>query len=116
MKEKLYTIPVNDAYASDCECPICKMYGNIEQDAIEFTMGPSYMEDDIRMVTDKKGFCSNHITKLYRHQNRLGLALMLDTHIKRTINENPELHYHKDNEEYLKNIMDEINMITRRSE
>lgn len=87
MKEKLYTIPVNDAYASDCECPICKMYGNIEQDAIEFTMGPSYMEDDIRMVTDKKGFCSNHITKLYRHQNRLGLALMLDTHIKRTINE-----------------------------
>lgn len=36
--------------------------------------------------------------------------------IKRTIDANPELHYHKDNEEYLKNIMDEINMITRRSE
>ena len=40
----------------------------------------------------------------------------LKERIKRTINENPELHYHKDNEEYLKNIMDEINMITRRSE
>ena len=36
--------------------------------------------------------------------------------IKRTIDANSELHYHKDNEEYLKNIMDEINMITRRSE
>lgn len=87
MKEKLYTIPVNDAYSSDCECPICKMYEDIEQDAIGFTMGPSYMEDDIRMVTDKKGFCSKHIHKLYKHQNRLGLALMLDTHLKRTIKE-----------------------------
>ena len=26
MKEKLYTIPVNDAFAKDCECPLCAMY------------------------------------------------------------------------------------------
>lgn len=84
MKEQLYTIPVNDAFDADCECPICSMYKDLENDAIEFTLGPSYMEDDIRAETDKTGFCQNHIKKLYTHKNRLGLALMLHTHMKKT--------------------------------
>lgn len=61
MKEQLYTIPVNDAFAVDCECPVCSMYDSLEKDAIEFTMGPSYMEDDIRMETNKIGFCTHHV-------------------------------------------------------
>lgn len=84
MKEQLYTIPVNDAFAVDCECPICAMYESLEKEAIEFTMGPSYMEDDIRMETNRTGFCRHHVKKLYKHQNRLGLALMLHTHMQRT--------------------------------
>ena len=84
MKEQLYTIPVNDAFDTDCECPVCAMYDTLEQDAIQFTMGPSYMEDDVRMETNKIGFCTHHIKMLYRHQNRLGLALMLHTHMQRT--------------------------------
>lgn len=85
MKEQLYTIPVNDAFDKDCECPLCQMYKEIEDEAIEFTLGPSYMEDDIRMETDKTGFCTNHIKRLYECQNRLGVALMLHTHMKHTI-------------------------------
>ncbi len=84
MKEQLYTIPVNDAFAVDCECPICTMYHSLEKEAIEFTMGPSYMEDDIRMETNRTGFCGHHVKLLYKHQNRLGLALMLHTHMQRT--------------------------------
>lgn len=85
MKEKLYTIPVNDAFDADCECPICQMRKTLEENAIEFTMGPSYMEDDVRAETDQIGFCSYHIGKLYENQNRLGLALMLKTHMDKTI-------------------------------
>ena len=84
MKEQLYTIPVNDAFAVDCECSVCSMYDSLEKDAIEFTMGPSYMEDDIRMETNKIGFCTHHVKQLYKHQNRLGLALILHTHMQRT--------------------------------
>ena len=84
MKEQLYTIPVNDAFAVDCECSVCSMYHSLEKDAIEFTMGPSYMEDDIRMETNKIGFCTHHVKQLYKHQNRLGLALILHTHMQRT--------------------------------
>ncbi len=85
MAEQLYTIPVNDAFEADCECPICFMSKQLEQNAIEYTMGPSYMEDDNRAMTDKLGFCSHHIRILYGEKNRLGLALMLKTHTDKTI-------------------------------
>lgn len=85
MKEQLYTIPVMDAYKEDCECPICSMHRSLEEKAIDFTMGPSYMEDDIREVTDRVGFCDEHIRLLYKNQNRLGLALMLKTHMDKVI-------------------------------
>ncbi len=84
MKEQLYTIPVNDAFAEECECPVCQMVDTLEKDAIDFVMGPSYMEDDIRMQTNKVGFCSHHVKLLYKNQNRLGLALMLHTHMQHT--------------------------------
>ena len=85
MAEQLYTIPVNDAFDADCECPICFMHRLLEQNAIEYTMGPSYMEDDNRAMTDKLGFCSHHIKILYADKNKLGLALMLKTHTDKTI-------------------------------
>ena len=81
MKEQLYTIPVNDAFQSDCECPLCKMKKELEQNAIEYTLGPSYMEDDNRAMTDEAGFCEKHIQNLYQQKNRLGLALILSTHM-----------------------------------
>lgn len=87
MKEKLYTIPVNDAFAKESECPICSMYDAIEKSAIDFTMGESYMEDDVRMETDKVGFCEKHIRMMYSNQNRLGLALMQKTHMDHVIQE-----------------------------
>ena len=64
MKEQLYTIPVNDAFDKDCECPICAMRKVLETNAVEYTMGPSYMEDDVRMNTDKMGFCREHMNML----------------------------------------------------
>ena len=85
MAEQIYTIPVNDAFDSGCECPMCQMQKDLERNAIEYTMGPSYMEDDNRAMTDKLGFCSHHLRMLYQEKNRLGLALMMNTHMNKTI-------------------------------
>ena len=63
---------------------VCKLYADLEKESIDFVMGPSYMEDDVRMETNETGFCSYHIRQMYQYQNRLGLALMLHTHMKRT--------------------------------
>lgn len=85
MKEKLYAIPVNDAFNADCECPICFMFHTLEQNAIEYTMGPSYMEDDIRMQTDEKGFCQKHMNMIFASGNKLGISLILKTHFDKVI-------------------------------
>ena len=87
MAEQLYTIPVNDAFSADCECPLCLLAKELEKNAIEFTMGPSYMEDDNREMTDTLGFCPKHIRMMYADKNKLGVALMLNTHMNKTIRE-----------------------------
>ncbi len=83
MKENIYTIPVLDAFKDAGECPFCNMSHSLEIDAVHYMMGPSYMEDDIRMETNKIGFCQEHYKSMYEEQNRLGLALMVHTHIQK---------------------------------
>ncbi len=83
MKEKLYTIPVNDAVNANDECPICNAEQSLENDAIEYAIGPgaSYMESDIREMTDKAGFCRRHFNMMYKYGNSLGNALILTSHV-----------------------------------
>ena len=82
MKEKLYTIPVNEGFEAEDECPFCAMERKEEQRAIRYFAGPgaSYMEPDVRASTDKAGFCGAHMKKLYDYGNALGCALMLQTY------------------------------------
>ncbi len=82
MKEELYTIPVNEALEQDGECLFCTLNKKLESDILNYILGPSYMEEDIRGETDKLGFCKKHYAQMYGEQNRLGVALMVDTHLK----------------------------------
>jgi len=82
MKEKIYTIPVTDAFSNDCECSMCVLEKKLEDEYIEYVLGPSLMEPDGRMETNDKGFCRRHFELLYnRQQNRLGLGLIIDTYL-----------------------------------
>lgn len=89
MKEQLYTIPLNDAVNAKDECPFCFIERKIEQDLLDFVLGSgsSYMEADIRELTDKAGFCRNHFKKMFDYGNTLGNAWILKTHYRRTISE-----------------------------
>lgn len=81
MKDNIYTIPLTDAFNSGEECPFCFIHKKLEDDAIEFMLGSAYMSDNIREETNKLGFCGSHYSLLYHHGNRLGLALMIHTHL-----------------------------------
>ena len=85
MKEQLYTIPLNDAFAADDECPFCYIEQKVEQDLLDFTLGSgsSYMESDIRDMTDKAGFCRYHFQKMFQYGNTLGNAWILKTHFRK---------------------------------
>ena len=74
MKEKLYTIELHDALVSGDECPFCWLERKLEQAAIEFVLGSSYMESDTRDQTDRQGFCRKHTKMMYDYGNTLGNA------------------------------------------
>lgn len=82
MKEKLYTIPLNDAINARDECPFCFIERKLEQNSMDFVLGSSssYMEGEIRAQTDRAGFCRTHTKKMYDYGNTLGNALILQTH------------------------------------
>ena len=82
MREQLHTIPVYEAFLSEDECPFCYLQRQTEQRIIRYVVGPgaSYMEPDVRGVTDRVGFCPAHLKKLYDYGNTLGNALMLQTY------------------------------------
>ncbi len=80
--ETIYTIPVNDAYNSESECPLCMLRQRAEDNELDYYLGPSLMEPDTRKVTNKTGFCPDHMAKLNKRvTNRLGLALVIHTHL-----------------------------------
>lgn len=83
MKEKIETIPVNEAFRSEDECPFCYLERQAEQRAIRYIAGPgaSYMEPEIRGKTDSRGFCGTHMKKLFDYGNSLGNALILQTYL-----------------------------------
>ena len=89
MKEQLYTIPLNDAVNANDECPFCHIERSVEQDLLDFVLGSgsSYMEADIREMTDNAGFCRQHFQKMFDYGNTLGNAWILKTHYQKVIGE-----------------------------
>ncbi len=87
MAEKIYTIPINEAFdnavsGESYDCPFCLLQDMLEKNELEIILGPSMMEPDIRIETNKKGFCKHHYDKMYeRTGNRLQLALILESHV-----------------------------------
>ncbi len=88
MKEKIYTIPVTEAFGQEHECPVCLLESKLENEYTDYYLGPALMEPDCRIDTNKRGFCRKHFELLYnRQENRLGLALETDTHLKEKLAE-----------------------------
>lgn len=84
--EQIYTIPVNEAFeasAADakCGCPMCALFAKLENDELDLILGASMMEPDVRIQTNKQGFCRTHYDMMFVRKNRLGMALTLESHI-----------------------------------
>ncbi|MBQ8248945.1 MAG: hypothetical protein IJY93_03555 [Clostridia bacterium] len=84
--EKIYTIPVNEAFDASrddhaCGCPFCALYNKLEENELELILGASMMEPDTRIKTNEQGFCKTHYDMMFTRKNRLGMALMLESHL-----------------------------------
>ena len=84
--EQIYTIPVNEAFEAgvedkSCGCPFCRLYNKLERDELDLILGASMMEPDVRIKTNKQGFCRTHYDMMFVRKNRLGMALTLESHL-----------------------------------
>ncbi len=80
MKYHIDTIPIWDAAKKDGECLLCALERRTELGEADRYLGASVMEPDVRVRVNEKGFCRKHHAMLYTMSNRLGHALMLESH------------------------------------
>ena len=82
--EQIYTIPINEAF-EECEgsgtCPFCAVFNKFEKNEIDLILGASMMEPDVRIKTNRSGFCREHYGKMLRAGKKLPIALMLESHL-----------------------------------
>lgn len=81
MQERIYTIPISEVFEPKDGCPICAMHDILEQRCVEYIMGAAMMEPDVRVETNRLGFCKTHLDMMHARQNRLSLALILETRL-----------------------------------
>jgi len=75
--------PVTEAFSEHKDrCPFCALAEKLEHDELDIILGASMMEPDVRSETNEKGFCGRHYSKMFEMKNRLGLALMLESHLE----------------------------------
>ena len=82
MRDDICSIPVSEVFEPKEGCPICRMRDTLEERMLEYIMGAAMMEPDVRVETNKSGFCETHFAGMLKRRNRLSLALILDSHLK----------------------------------
>lgn len=79
---KLELSLVHDAYAAGGECPLCTLVDRAEGVYLASLRGSRVMEPSVRTRTNEAGFCPPHAKRLYEGEGKLGLALVVHTHLQ----------------------------------
>lgn len=85
MKETIYTIPLSESFEKESECPFCYLENKIEQEQIDYALGPAMMEPDHRILSNQKGYCRRHTAQLAEAKQALPFSLVLDTRMDEVI-------------------------------
>ncbi|HIW74293.1 MAG TPA: hypothetical protein H9684_08205 [Firmicutes bacterium] len=81
MREDITSIPVSEVFEPKDGCPICRMRDTLEERVTDYITGAAMMEPDVRQETNRLGFCYPHYQKMLKKRNRLGVALILESHL-----------------------------------
>ena len=81
MRYDITNIPIAEVFEQQDGCPICRLRNTLEKRAVEYITGAAMMEPDIRIETNKKGFCHTHYQQILGQRNRLSVALMMESHL-----------------------------------
>lgn len=72
---------IKEKFAENCECPLCEIKAVVEEQFLHEFLNDAVMEDNSRIAVGKKGFCAKHFDMLFSRQNKLSVALQIETRI-----------------------------------
>ena len=81
MRDDITSKPISEVFEPKDGCPVCRMRDMLEERSVTYITGAAMMEPDVRIATNKVGFCQHHYDKMLSTRGRLQLSLMLQTHI-----------------------------------
>jgi Family of unknown function (DUF6062) len=79
---KLEISRVHDAYEQGGTCPLCTLMDGAERTCLASFQHSRVMEPNVRVKTNALGFCPDHLGKLFKGENKLGLGLVMLTHLQ----------------------------------
>ena len=82
MREDICSIPVNDVFLPRDGCPFCRMRDMLEDRMATYITGAAMMEPDVRVETNRLGFCTEHFNQILARGSRLSVALILESLLK----------------------------------
>ena len=82
MREDICSIPIHDVFEPRDGCPICRMRDMLEDRIATYITGAARMEPDVRIETNRLGFCKDHFDLVLSRGSRLSVALILESHLK----------------------------------
>ena len=81
MQPNIATIPITEIFTETAGCPVCRMRKMLEAQYVEYITGAAMMAPDVRVITNRVGFCHRHYSMMVNTGPRLSNALLLQTHI-----------------------------------
>lgn len=81
MQPNIATIPITELFTDTVGCPVCRMRKMLEAQYVEYITGAAMMAPDVRIITNRVGFCHRHFSMMVNTGPRLSNALLLQTHI-----------------------------------
>ena len=79
MREDICSIPVNEVFEPKDGCPFCRMRDMLEDRMATYITGAAMMEPDVRIETNRLGFCTEHFNQILARGSRLSVALILES-------------------------------------
>lgn len=79
MREDICSIPISEIFEPKDGCPFCRMRDMLEDRMATYITGAAMMEPDVRVETNRQGFCKDHFAQILQRGSRLSVALILES-------------------------------------
>lgn len=81
MKDDITSIPISEVFEPKDGCPVCRLRDMLEDRSVTYITGAAMMEPDVRIETNKAGFCRHHYGQMLGKGKKLTVALIMQSHL-----------------------------------